>query len=264
MASKKKSISIKEKLQIIESIEKGEKQASVGQRLGLTKTTVNTIWKKKETLKRQFESSDYNDNCKRFRAANNKDIDDALLLWFKQARSQNITVNGPILMAKANSLAKDFGNDAFTATTGFIDRWKIRHAIGMKKVSGEEKSVAEEDIKPWISDALPDLLKRFKPEDIYNADETGLFFKLQPDHTLAFKGEKCSGGKKSKDRLTVLVCASMAGEKGPMLVIGKSKSPRCFAGVKNLPLTYLGNSKAWMTAQIFEDYLTKWNQKLAR
>ena len=53
--------------------------------------------------------------------ANNKDIDDALLLWFKQARSKNIVANGPILMVKANSLAKDLGNDAFAATTGFID-----------------------------------------------------------------------------------------------------------------------------------------------
>ena len=92
----------------------------------------------------------------------------------------------------------------------------------MKKLSGEEKSVSEEDVEPWLSSTLPDLLKKYKPEDIYNADETGLFYKLQPDCTLAFKGEKCSGGKKSKDRLTVLVCASMAGEKVPMLVIGKS------------------------------------------
>ena len=91
-----------------------------------------------------------------------------------------------------------------------------------------------------------------------------VFQKLQPDHMLAFKGEKCSGSKKSKECLTVLVCASMAGEKGPMLVIGKLKTPRCFAGVKSLPLPYQGNSKAQMTADIFEDYLKKWNQRLAR
>ena len=53
-----------------------------------------------------------------------------------------------------------------------------------------------------------------------NADETGLFYKLRPDRTLAFKGEKCSGGKKAKDRLTVLVGASMSGVKLPLLVIG--------------------------------------------
>ena len=40
----------------------------------------------------------------------------------------------------------------------------------------------------------------------------------------------------------------MADEKVPLLVMGKSKSPRSFAGVKNLPLIYIGNSKAWMTS----------------
>ena len=114
----------------------------------------------------------------------------------------------------------------------------------MKEISGEENSVPEKAIEPWISSILPDLLKKYKPEDVYNADETGLFYKLQPDRTLAFKGEKCSGGKKPKDCLTILVCVSMAGEKVPPLVIGKAKKPRCFAGVKNLPLAYVGNSKA--------------------
>ncbi|XP_053377288.1 uncharacterized protein LOC123545424 [Mercenaria mercenaria] len=58
--------------------------------------------------------------------------------------------------------------------------------------------------------------------DIYNADETGLFFKLTPDKTLEFKNVKCVGGKRSKERITVLVCANMTGEdKVPLFVIGK-------------------------------------------
>ena len=188
MATKKKAISIKEKLAIIERIGEGEKQSSVCQQLGLAKTTVNTIWKNREALKRQFESSDFNEDCKRFRSANYKDLDAALLAWFKQARSSDIAISGPLLVAKANLLAKDLGHDNFAVTTGFIDRWKTRHLIGMKKISGEENSVPEEAIEPWISSILPDLLKKYKPEDVYNADETGLFYKLQPDRTLAFKG----------------------------------------------------------------------------
>ena len=91
---------------------------------------------------------------------------------------------------------------------------------------------------------------------MYNLDETGLFYKLKPDKTLEFKGQKCSGGKKSEERLTVLVGASMAGEKLPLLVIGKSKSPRCFKGVRSLPLEYTANRTTWMTGDIFQDYLT--------
>jgi hypothetical protein len=33
-------------------------------------------------------------------------------------------------------------------------------------------------------------------EDIYNADETGVFYNTTPDSTFKFKGEKCVGGKK--------------------------------------------------------------------
>ena len=72
------------------------------------------------------------------------------------------------------------------------------------------------------------------------------------------KNEKCPGGKLSKDKLTVLVTASMAGEKLPPLVIGKSANPRCFKNVKKLPLPYEHNTKAWMTSTIFE----KWVKKL--
>ena len=58
------------------------------------------------------------------------------------------------------------------------------------------------------------------------------------------KNEKCAGGKLSKEMITALVTASMAGEKLPPLVIGKSANPRCFKNVKKLPLPYKHNTKA--------------------
>ena len=101
-------------------------------------------------------------------------------------------------MEKAQTLAASMSITTFTATSGFIDRWKKRHGIGMKQVSGEEKSVSEEDIQPWLGLTLPELLLQYAPDYIYNVDETALFFKLRPDKTLTFKGEKCSGGKNRK------------------------------------------------------------------
>ena len=44
---------------------------------------------------------------------------------------------------------------------------------------------------------------------IFDADETGLFWKCLPDKNLSLKGEKCSGGKKNEGRIKVLVCANM-------------------------------------------------------
>ena len=45
----------------------------------------------------------------------------------------------------------------------------------MKLVSGEIGSVSEEDIRPWLDVTLP---SQYKWEDIYNVDETGVFYKL--------------------------------------------------------------------------------------
>ena len=170
-------------------------------------------------------------------------------------------MNGPLLLEKSNSLASTLGDESFSVTTGFIDRWKTQHGIMLKKVSGEAGSVSEEDIKPWLDDTLPQLLRQYKSKDVYNVDETGIFYKMTPDKSLIFKGEKCTGGKKAKEHLTVLVGASMSGEKLPLLIIGKSKS-RCFCGVKSLPLEYTANAKAWMTGEIFQLWLEKWNRKL--
>ena len=78
-----------------------------------------------------------------------------------------------------------------------------------------------------------------------------------PDKTHVFKNEKCASSKLSKERLTVLITASMTGEKLPPLVIGKSANPRCFKNIMNLPASYEANSKAWMTSTIFEKWLRK-------
>ena len=69
----------RQKFDIISSIENGEKQASVSKRHNLSETTVSTIWKNKETMKRNFSSSEFSLDCKRFRPYNQKDIDAALL-----------------------------------------------------------------------------------------------------------------------------------------------------------------------------------------
>ena len=44
--------------------------------------------------------------------------------------------------------------------------------------------------------------------------------------TLSYKGEKCTGGKKNKDRVTAMVACNQDGsDKLPLLVIGKYARP---------------------------------------
>ena len=60
----------------------------------------------------------------------------------------------------------------------------------------------------------------------------------------------------SKVRLTGMA----AGEKLPMFVIGKSKTPRCFKHIKILPCKYKSQKKSWMDSQIFEEWVRKLDQ----
>jgi hypothetical protein len=74
----------------------------------------------------------------------------------------------------------------------------------------------------------------YEPRDVYNANETGLFFNVLPDRTLAYKGESCHGGKHSKDRLTVLLCVNSDGsDKQVPIVIRKSPKPSAARTLKN-------------------------------
>lgn len=70
-------------------------------------------------------------------------------------------------------------------------------------------------------------------------------------------------GKKSKDRVTVKMCCNMDGsEKIKPLVLGKFNNPRCFKGIKTLPVEYMANWKAWMTSEFFERWVQKNDQKM--
>jgi hypothetical protein len=64
--------------------------------------------------------------------------------------------------------------------------------------------------------------------------------------------------------VTVLGCANTKGEKQDLLVIGKSKNPQSFKGVRSLPVDCYSNENVWMTSVIFNDWLVKWDLELKR
>ncbi|GBN34616.1 Tigger transposable element-derived protein 2 [Araneus ventricosus] len=82
--------------------------------------------------------------------------------------------------------------------------------------------------------------EKYKEEFIYNADETGLFWRSLPRKTLASGIDKsASGTTLSKERITLLMCANATGNhRLPLFVIGKPKKPRAFKNVKTMPVIY--------------------------
>ncbi|UYV80373.1 TIGD6 [Cordylochernes scorpioides] len=201
---------------------------------------------------------------KRDRDGEFPEIEEALFRWIRQANAMKLAINGNILKEKAILLALKMGQDNFEASNGWLERFKARRNIAFKRLHGEAGSVDANSVATWKGGIIPSLLAKYSPPDIFNADETGLFYKLLPNQTMTIRGEKCEGGKKSKERITVLVCCNMDGsEKLPLLYIGKYRRPRCFHGM-NIPSNYHFNKKAWMTGAIFTDWLKKLDQIFKR
>lgn len=261
--AKRKHASIDTKLQAIEEVERSEKsKTEIAKSFGIPCSTLSTWLKNKDSLRQAQDS--FAPARKRMRTAKHSDVESALLLWFRNARSSNIPISGPILQGKARELSKKLNIEDFHASDGWLDRFKRRHDINFRVISGESANVTSAQTDQWSTITLPKLLKDYAPRDIFNADETGLFFKLLPDKSLVFKGDSCHGGKRSKERLSVLPCANMTGtEKLPLLVIGKSQKPRCFKGVKTLPTLYRANKKAWMTSVLFIEWVRDQDRKFA-
>ncbi|GBL93850.1 Tigger transposable element-derived protein 4 [Araneus ventricosus] len=117
-----------------------------------------------------------------------------LVLWFKEVRASNIPVNVDFLREKAVQLSKSFEMENFSASHGWIEKFKNRHGLSTRVLSGESASVNEGTVEQWKEDLATLVPHRLEPKNIYNCNETGLFYKLMTDGILTFKGEPCHCG----------------------------------------------------------------------
>ena len=160
-------------------------------------------------------------------------------------------------------LSMEMGLDEFTASNGWLESFKKLHGVKASVLNGESADVNEDVVRDW-SVHVVDICAGYEPKDIFNADETGVFFRTLPNQSLVVKGDACKGSKLAKDRITALMACSAAGEKLPLLVIGKSAKPRAFKGypVESLGVTYRHNKKAWMTTVLFTEWLKSVDNKM--
>lgn len=280
MPPKRKTLTLKEKISVLNFHEnKNYSVRSLARHFGIGKTQAAEIIKQKDILLKKWHSN-VNINAKRsFLSSKGKSIDELCFEWFVKTRSKGIPLSGlyvkvvllsitfqslgPLIQNKAKEIAAEIGAPNFSASSGWLEKFRKRHCISFKSISGEAASVNMADVSTFL-DKVSSIVAKYSPKDIYNIDETGLFFRALPSKTMHLKKEKCIGGKLSKERVTILHCVNMAGEKEKLLVIGKAAKPRAFKNISinELPVTWKSNHKAWMTGQIMMHWLKELDRKL--
>ena len=257
---------------MIKEVDKGMKKIDVMKKFGLkNQSTLSTILKNRDKIIGSTSvvgttaTAAFSTDRKRMRTGKYEEIEAAVLKWLQTGRAKNLPISGPLLLEKAKEFASlmDFSEADFSASQGWLERFKSRNNIVGKKMCGESAAVDPELCARWLANDLPGLIQGYHPRDIYNADETGLFFRLLPDKTLTFKNDECHGGKKAKNRITVLCTANMDGsDKLKLVVIGKHKKPRCFKNVRSKPVQYESNKKAWMLSSLFDKWIRKFDRRM--
>ena len=131
------------------------------------------------------------------------------------------------------------------------------------RICGESGDVQGETVQYW-KERLPEIVQGYRSEDVWNMDESGIFWRALPDRGFGQKSKSCKGGKKSKQRITVAFFVSASGHKEKPVVIWTSENPRCLQRFNKLclPVSYYSQPKAWMTGEILDDILSKLNRRL--
>lgn len=115
---------------------------------------------------------------------------------------------------------------------------------------------------------LPEIVEGYEPNDRFNADEFGLFFREILTKSLTASRLDRRGIKKPRNRVTVMAASSQEGEKLPLLVIGDAKDPLCFRAnrkmVVNMRTKYTSSNKAWVNSNIFETWVKYLNEKMKK
>ncbi|GFT93402.1 tigger transposable element-derived protein 1 [Trichonephila clavipes] len=195
----RQSISLETKIAILDRLGKGEGSTAIGKHFNLGEHTVRAI-KKNEAAMRKSVISGTKLSTKF--ASYTRDVllertETAIAIWIEEQVQRRIPVSGYLIQEKA------LNETCATAVEGAA------------KIFPEELAKIIED-------------GDYSADQVFNADETALYWKKLPNRTYIAKDEKtASGHKASKDRVTLLLCSNASGDRMlKPLLINKSLRPR--------------------------------------
>jgi len=186
-------------------------------------------------------------------------LEQILFQWQQLTGERGGQVSGDILLQKAAEIWPQIPQYSDQKPPEFSQGWpanfKRRHNIKRRVQYGEAQGAYTEKIEEEMR-AVQTLCGEYHEDEIYNMDETGLFWRRAPDAGLTASHRP--GVKKEKARVSVVCCANYTStHKLPLWIIGHAKVPRA---LKNLNFSALNcswqsNTKAWTTTFVMIAWL---------
>jgi transposase-like protein len=214
---------------------------------------IRKVWDKREQILERFALMCDEVKEKTFRSSIGRftELEDMLYIWIDNMLRANLPVPPSLTIAKVKSIASSLSIPK--TSWQWLRQFKVRQGLQKMLLHGEGAEVNKSDLGLLAPlDDLYAIITQYDPENVYNMDETGLFFCLLPRYSLLMPDEDISttrGKKKSKDRVSFIVCANAVGShKIPCALIGKPKAPACIKD-RQWPIPYFIQTKAWMDVE---------------
>ncbi len=169
------------------------------------------------------DSANAFDGVKKIVKPANPDLEKALELWCDNQELINNPISEAMIKSQAEIFAKNLNIENFKLSNGTLSRFKKRMGIKCRNVQGEMGDTNIDDYSTYIEN-LRKILNTYNPSDIYNMDETGLYYRSVPIRTNS--KNPIRGCKKLLHRVTLLLVVSLTGEKLKPEDLGTAKSTR--------------------------------------
>ena len=172
----KKALTLGGKIKLLNASKEGKQSCQqLAEMVSIGKTAATNIIKNEASIREECE--EFKGDLKRNRKGQSNDIKEILYEWLKKCFAANICPDGPMLKKEAMEIKKcldkvEFKN--FTASNGWLEKWKISYGVRKRKVNGEAGEVAEYTVRAWV-ERLVELTRGYELADIWNMDETDCF-----------------------------------------------------------------------------------------
>ena len=222
----------------------------------ISKPAISRIIKRKNEYLNTFQQNE----C-RIKSAKEERLEKELFIWFKDKENNNLTLTENLIIAQAIKIATKLDINTLKFSRGWLQGFKRRYGIRSYSNVGNEKLI---DIKDYGEDIflIKSKIKNYSIENVFNFDETALFYQAKPLKSLNTKALK--NRENYKKRLTVGLCCNATGYiKLKPIIVNNVKKPRDLKNFDfNNLITYYSSNKGWMTSYLFRDFLLKWDISL--
>jgi len=174
---KRQSISLETKYKIIVDLGNNVRVEEIMKKYGLKNVTnVYRIRENKEKFINAYIENKSTNQRKKLREGKFKEVENEVKTQFESAREVNIPISGKELQEMAKNAAIEKGITSFKGSNGWLQKFKNRESLKTSVISGESNSVNPIIADDWVNKKLPQIIKDYRPQDLFNGDEFGLFY----------------------------------------------------------------------------------------